>query len=203
VQVQLRSSPYGGITAVALLPEDLVVAQSAGAPVAALPAAASDSPNGDSGFRDFEEFTTRTQQMPTRPAIEPSPFDDGVAGASRPFGRAVVTGEPMVAPPPRLPPRRARREIIEPDTTKDDGLPRRVRQTNLARQLRDDPALSVSGEIATPPTPSRSPEEMRAMMTSFQSGLTRGRRDAEASDDGVGDRGVNDQPTTQPREGSK
>jgi signal transduction histidine kinase len=197
VKVQLRSSPYGGITAVALLPADLVVAQSAGTPVAALPAGESDSPNGTSGFRDFEEFTNRTQQMPTRPAIELSPFGEVTSGTSRSLGRAIVTGEAVIAPPPR----HARREIIEPGDN-DDGLPRRIRQTNLAPQLRDDSTLSSgpsTGEIATAAPPSRTPEEMRAMMTSFQSGLIRGRHDAEASANEFD----SDQSTTQTREGSK
>jgi signal transduction histidine kinase len=196
VKVQLRSSPYGGITAVALLPADLVVA--AGAAVAALPSAASAAPNGDSGFRDFEAFAARTQQMPTRPAIEPSPLGEGGSRTSSPLSRAVVTGEAIVGPP-----RHSRREVIEPGTTaKDDGLPRRIRQTNLAAQLRDDgasPSGAATGEIATAPAPDRSPDEMRAMMTSFQSGLIRGRRDAEASDDEPD----GDQPATPTREGSK
>ena len=74
-------------------------------------------------------------------------------------------------------PRHARQEVIEAPVS--DGLPRRVRQTNIAPQLRDE-SLAAAGEGPAFVASSRSPDELRAMMTSFQAGTTRGRRDADA-----------------------
>jgi hypothetical protein len=54
------------------------------------------------------------------------------------------------------------------------ALPRRVRQANLAPQLRDEVepvSDTASGE--------RSPEELRTMLSSIQKGWLRGRSDAE------------------------
>jgi len=51
-----------------------------------------------------------------------------------------------------------------------------VRQTSIVPQLRDQ----LSDDVAAEGAGSRSPEELRAMMSSFQAGMTRGRLDAEA-----------------------
>jgi hypothetical protein len=60
-----------------------------------------------------------------------------------------------------------------------DGLPRRVRQANLAPQLRRDPgaAADTPAQPAAPagPRPPRSPEQNRATMSAFQRGFTLGR----------------------------
>ncbi|GAA0827376.1 nitrate- and nitrite sensing domain-containing protein [Streptosporangium amethystogenes subsp. fukuiense] len=79
------------------------------------------------------------------------------------------SGGPGAALPPVLPP---------PDSSHTPGgLPRRVPQTHLAAPLQDD-------EVAAPVSPDddgadeRSPEMIRAAMTSFQLGTRRGRDDA-------------------------
>jgi hypothetical protein len=57
------------------------------------------------------------------------------------------------------------------------GLPRRVRQANLAPQLRDQPAPLPA---PTPePATERSPDEARALFSAFQQGARRGREDSE------------------------
>ncbi|SDT68821.1 sensor histidine kinase [Actinoplanes derwentensis] len=58
------------------------------------------------------------------------------------------------------------------DSLGDDGLPRRVRQANLAPQLRQ---VVVDPE---PTGPARSPEQARSLMSALQSGTRRGRVDA-------------------------
>ncbi|WP_433375915.1 sensor histidine kinase [Actinoplanes sp. CA-142083] len=58
--------------------------------------------------------------------------------------------------------------------TTEDGLPKRVRQANLAPQLRR-PAGALPDE---PTVPLRSPEQVRSIMSALQSGTTRGRIDA-------------------------
>jgi hypothetical protein len=86
------------------------------------------------------------------------------------------------APRPRSP-RHARPEVVEARETGGDGLPRRIRQNNLAPQLKETPPDAVTVEDATPAAPARSPEQLRAMMTSFQRGMNKGRRDADAATD--------------------
>jgi hypothetical protein len=56
------------------------------------------------------------------------------------------------------------------------GLPRRVRQANIAPQLRERPD---SKPLATPPVEERSPEEARAMFSAFQRGSLRGREESD------------------------
>jgi hypothetical protein len=55
-----------------------------------------------------------------------------------------------------------------------EGLPKRVRQANLAPQLRR-PAGALPDE---PTVPIRSPEQVRSIMSALQLGTTRGRIDA-------------------------
>jgi signal transduction histidine kinase len=80
--------------------------------------------------------------------------------------------EPVVAEPAAV------EEITEPigertgDILGEDGLPRRVRQANLAPQLR---APVVEPESTAP---ARSPEQVRSLMSALQLGTNRGRADA-------------------------
>src|SRR5262249_18609184 len=95
-----------------------------------------------------------------------------------------TTVEPEVLDAGPTLPRHARQEVIEaPLTGSSDGLPRRIRQTNLAPQLRDAPA--PADDETGPGT--RSPEDLRTMMSSFQAGTNRGRRDAETTDSSTED----------------
>ncbi|HEY0535378.1 MAG TPA: nitrate- and nitrite sensing domain-containing protein [Actinoplanes sp.] len=57
----------------------------------------------------------------------------------------------------------------------EDGLPRRVRQANLAPQLRHRPPAALPDEDTVPLRP---PEQIRAIMSALQQGTQRGRRDA-------------------------
>ncbi|MGC4854845.1 nitrate- and nitrite sensing domain-containing protein [Micromonospora sp. DT4] len=54
------------------------------------------------------------------------------------------------------------------------GLPVRVRQANIVPELRDDPAVTESDEEDVV----RPPEQVRRMMSSYQTGTRRGRTDA-------------------------
>jgi hypothetical protein len=86
--------------------------------------------------------------------------------------------------------RHFRQEVIE---AVDDGLPRRVRQREpapLPAGAGDSGAAdgtsgaSAEGsDVATQADDARSPDEIRAMMSSFQDGLARGRRAADEEDD--------------------
>ncbi|MFE9190884.1 nitrate- and nitrite sensing domain-containing protein [Micromonospora sp. NPDC007208] len=56
----------------------------------------------------------------------------------------------------------------------DSGLPVRVRQANIVPELRDDPAVSETDDEDVV----RPPEQVRRMMSSYQTGTRRGRTDA-------------------------
>ncbi|MEN3612775.1 nitrate- and nitrite sensing domain-containing protein [Plantactinospora sp. ZYX-F-223] len=72
-----------------------------------------------------------------------------------------------------------------------DGLPRRIRQKNLAPQLRNGPVAGPDRSAGSPGTAGatadgepdepqpRTAEQVRAVMAALQSGTARGRRDAE------------------------
>ncbi|MGC4811672.1 nitrate- and nitrite sensing domain-containing protein [Micromonospora sp. DT228] len=57
----------------------------------------------------------------------------------------------------------------------DSGLPVRVRQANIVPELRDDPAASETDDDEDVVRP---PEQVRRMMSSYQTGTRRGRTDA-------------------------
>ncbi|SNQ45986.1 Histidine kinase [Frankia canadensis] len=65
-------------------------------------------------------------------------------------------------------------------TTDADGLPKRTRRANLAPQLRREAAE----ERPVPLAAQRSPDEIRSMMSSFQSNFGRGLADGQDSNDG-------------------
>jgi signal transduction histidine kinase len=65
--------------------------------------------------------------------------------------------------------------LEEPGLSTEDGLPRRVRQANLAPQLRHRPPTPLPDEETVPLRP---PEQIRAIMSALQHGTQRGRRDA-------------------------
>ena len=77
-----------------------------------------------------------------------------------------------------------------PITVGENGLPRRVRQSSLAPQLRGHrTATQVSGSGERRGADPRSPDEVRATMAAFQNGWTLGRASAEAAaDDDPNDR---------------
>ncbi|WP_255597660.1 hypothetical protein [Micromonospora sp. RL09-050-HVF-A] len=78
----------------------------------------------------------------------------------------------------------------------DAGLPVRVRQANLAPELRDPP---TGGETGAGAAVRRAPEQVRQMMSAYQSGTRRGRTDAARLSEGTrsGDRSDDaDRPAT-------
>ncbi|MBE1487594.1 sensor histidine kinase [Plantactinospora soyae] len=219
VRVQLKESPYGGTTAVVLIPLDLVTDRSLD----------DDEPSGGStgqqlaistvggearrpsGPDDPDGHLPRRGRIPeprhglpsvpfaeplTRPGPPPAERNRGAIPAPRlgsTTGWAPPEVEPTPTPPPTPPeagPRPPTGEKSRPTadgparpTTASgraqltpSGLPVRVRQANLAPSLRDaDPRTEPEpvGEEAP-----RSPEQIRRLMSSYQSGTRRGRSDA-------------------------
>ncbi|WJK40215.1 nitrate- and nitrite sensing domain-containing protein [Solwaraspora sp. WMMA2056] len=191
VGVRLRPSPFGGVTAVALVPAELVVPESevpalpSGRPPTALTAV---RPDPDAADRPTPSATLGALMaaLPDSPggsvsptAPDPSTRSVSPAAPAHPPTVPAVPGVPTTQP--EVPPRQrpvslpTRRTGGAPATT-EDGLPRRVRQSSLAPQLRqppDDDAAQPHREA-----PQRSPGEVRALMSALQAGTARGRRAA-------------------------
>ncbi|MGC4856464.1 nitrate- and nitrite sensing domain-containing protein [Micromonospora sp. DT4] len=149
VRVRLGSPEAGGVTAVVLIPTDLITAEPpAGPDPASLPAAPAD----------------RRLARPVRRGTAPRPR------AGRAVSSSVVTSDPPILALPMGPTSDGSGGNSEPssDAAADDldGLPRRVR--------RRTPNAIPRSTAADTPSP-RSPEEVRRVMAALQAGTARGR----------------------------
>ncbi|MFF9624208.1 nitrate- and nitrite sensing domain-containing protein [Streptomyces griseosporeus] len=163
IRVHLRTSPYGGTTAVVLLPTALL----------------------HSGATERSGDRTAEARQPTerayaRVAAAPAPHEP-VATSDRP---ALVApprhpAEPPVpSPPPGV---TALRPHRTPDDAADTGradatddLPRRVRQASLAPQLRERLAQQPAPPAGPHGDDRRTPELVRDRMTAYRAGWARG-----------------------------
>ncbi|MFJ9347961.1 nitrate- and nitrite sensing domain-containing protein [Streptomyces sp. NPDC101237] len=156
IGVHLRTSPYGGTTAVVLVPKTLLH----GGP----PERSGRQAVGIRQVSAREHARVPGTDLPpaeapaARPAIAAThPVRTGVHPAPEPSPPGVTTLRPHRPP--------------HDSDTRDDDLPRRVRQANLAPQLRDpraeepEPARSAD---------ERTPELVRARMTAYRDGWARG-----------------------------
>ncbi|GHD28667.1 ATPase [Streptomyces violarus] len=157
VKVHLKTSPYGGTTAVVLLPTVLLHT-----------GATERSPGEAADARQPEEraYARVPDDTPLQDAV-PAPADR----------RALVAPVPAAAettshtPPPGVATLRLHRPQEQPEGSED--LPRRVRQASLAPQLRD------GRPEEPPPTPApqddeRTPEVVRDRMAAYRDGWARG-----------------------------
>ncbi|MER7891173.1 nitrate- and nitrite sensing domain-containing protein [Micromonospora sp. NPDC094482] len=150
------------------------VAQAGGADAGGLPTRARTAPAAEQGL------PTRARRGPDQqPALDGPTFPTGlpmalprpgVQDAPAPGTDAGAEGGPL--------PERA-----EQDRT-DSGLPVRVRQANIVPELRDDPAANAAEEDEDAIRP---PEQVRRMMSSYQTGTRRGRTDAARLLGGAGE----------------
>ncbi|MFF5969359.1 nitrate- and nitrite sensing domain-containing protein [Streptomyces collinus] len=189
VKVHLRTSPYGGTTAVVLLPTALLHTGAAGrAPEAAEPArqpgarAFARVPD-DTPLQDAvpAQADRRALVAPVPAAAEPEalrhadssyPTDSSYpADNSRHADGPRHQETPSQTPPPGVATLRLHRPPQQPEDS--DDLPRRVRQASLAPQLRDKrPEEQPS---APPPRDDeRTPELVRDRMAAYRSGWARG-----------------------------
>ncbi|MGN9788955.1 sensor histidine kinase [Nonomuraea sp. ZG12] len=165
VKVVLKHSPYGGTTVVVLLPQELVEVDAGPEP------ADTDSSPRLPRRTPTSATATTTRPVTERPATERNVRALKVAGSSRP------PQQPQPDPPQRIEKGAATEPTPEaPSVFTPGGLPLRVPQANLAAALRED------GPPTTPDLEDdddeRSPEEIRAMMGSLQSGTRLGRTEA-------------------------
>jgi signal transduction histidine kinase len=155
VRISLRPSPYGGTSAVVLMPSSIVV-----------PAAEADAPrppaappgNGETGpldLRSAERLALTGHRPP--PVTAPQ--------------QAVTAPSPRQAPPDG--PVRA----SQPSAGTYRGLPRRTRQASLSPHLKDGAAAGGrppgSGSM---PSGEHTPEQARDLAAALQSGWRRGRQ---------------------------
>jgi len=203
IQVRLRNSPYGGITAVVLIPSALVVDEPDGdarlgalrdrfaAGRAAVPA------NTGAGERADGDIV-RNEGIGAGSPTHAGPRRDRVNQRQRPR----ETAEPRVLEPLsgeqlETEKREVGRMIDEASATAErtvdvarpveaerrseavtftpSGLPRRVRQASLAAPLRNGGASTDESDEPA----ARPPEDIRKMMASYQKGTSRGRTAAD------------------------
>ncbi|QXJ20243.1 sensor histidine kinase [Actinomadura graeca] len=198
IRVQLQPSAYGGTTAIVLVPHALVVldedwrpalgevampepAVTATAlrpggmvtsPLPALPGPPSYTPPAEPPAAPAAPMPPMAPMAPTAPSAPPAPGSD-------PLGRFAGHTRPSPEDPPAS--NGASSEIT-------GRLPRRIRQRNLAPQLRKRPDRAQPEEQPDD-FDEPSPELSRDLMSSLQSGWLRGRD----TDDETGESGARDE----------
>ncbi|WP_051969382.1 sensor histidine kinase [Kitasatospora azatica] len=193
IRVSLRASPYGGTTAVVLIPRELLAEVPGGVTGPAPDGAPSAGPavpkqrdlvavaGGGAGRARHQRPVTGPQPagteasrtpggLPRRrsgqgPVLVPAPSGNGRhrrEDDEPEAGPASTAAAPAAVNPAAVDP--------AVDAVAGGLLPRRVRQANLAPQLKE-----VREPERPPAARERSPEEARAAFSSFQRGLSRGR----------------------------
>ncbi|QSI49517.1 sensor histidine kinase [Thermobispora bispora] len=159
IQVSLKTSPYGGTTAIVLIPRDLVI------------------DGGELRTPDAEAASREPRPAAVPPEPVPAPRqEEQLAGARRIAvvdAPEEVVSEPAqeVVPVPSAPePERP----TPPAAFTPSGLPFRVPQASLAPALAKDHIF----EEVDRDEDERSPEEIRRIMGAFQMGTKRGRSEA-------------------------
>jgi signal transduction histidine kinase len=177
IKISMRPSPYGGTTAIVLIPRNLVVTEADQAGEPSFGAAPGTVPRIKgrhatrslaSGSGDAEPATGPLTLAPSAAASWPGievPAMREPADATG-LGAAGLTG---AAPGPD--------GLSGLGFGDADGadLPRRIRQASLAPQLRDSPADAAPAPDLPDFLPAPAPEEARATMAAIQHGWQRGR----------------------------
>ncbi|MFJ2886350.1 nitrate- and nitrite sensing domain-containing protein [Streptomyces sp. NPDC087305] len=162
IKVHLRTSPYGGTTAVVLLPTALL---HGGALERAPRAAAED------GERAVEREYARVPTAPQHQESVPAPADRPALAATARASAAAAND----TPPPGVTTLRLHRPPEDSEGTEEsDDLPRRVRQAHLAPQLREQPTGEREQAPTAPRDEHRTPEVVRDRMAAYREGWTRG-----------------------------
>ncbi len=142
IAVTLRSSPYGGTTAIVLIPHDIVVREDA-----------------DAGPDDMADAET----VPDAELVQVG----STARPARPLLAARTVPAPATATAPAPATRASRPDGLTP-------LPRRVPQTNLVDELREDSAPAVEDDLED-----FTAERAASSLAGFQRGTLRARDDDE------------------------
>jgi signal transduction histidine kinase len=174
ILIHLRRSPYGGTTAIVLIPRVLVVTDTEGIEVPGRHADAADATGGvavEHGRNQLDGHDAGTR-APAPVGVESRPTSlENAEPSAAASGAALFEMPPVTEPTGSLD--RPASMTDGPETT-PSGLPFRVRQASLAAGLREaDPPEDPASDQA------RSPEQVRQMLASYQQASRRGRADAD------------------------
>ncbi|MET9855493.1 nitrate- and nitrite sensing domain-containing protein [Streptomyces sp. NPDC006450] len=201
VKVHLRMSPYGGTTAVVLLPNSLLqgaLTAAAPQPEEQVPAAPAREPVTEPARERFREPSqaigvvrdeVRGVPVPDRSPVPEEPRPSAVAPL-RPRGSAGAvprTPAPAVTAAPSGPSAASGPSAPSGPAASVTELPRRVRQASLVPQLREAPAPKPPAGVRGAEEPrGRSPEQARERMAAYRAGWVRGTQaSSEAGADGL------------------
>ncbi|MEV7344610.1 nitrate- and nitrite sensing domain-containing protein [Streptomyces sp. NPDC093544] len=160
IKVHLRTSPYGGTTAVVLLPTTLLHG-----------GAAERSPRRAGTERPAEREYARVSAAPEPDSVQAVTERPALVPPIQTAVETPANGSPE-NPPPRVTTLRLHRPPEEPEES--DDLPRRVRQASLAPQLREqrsEEPLEAAGDRTDD---QRTPELVRDRMSAYRDGWARG-----------------------------
>ncbi|NGO48729.1 sensor histidine kinase [Streptomyces ureilyticus] len=167
IAVTLRSSPYGGTTAIVLVPHDIVVREGPTPDAAAAGSGSAAALAGEAGVpaqRGPETRVARESEEDAEPAMALAESSTGTQGDDR----HSHTPSRVARPASGSGPGSSRRSGPPP-------LPRRVPQTSLADELRED---AVSAR-ADDPLEDFDAERAASSLSGFQRGTLRARDDGE------------------------
>lgn len=171
VKVQLRTSPYGGTTAVVLLPTALLQTALPPAEEQAAPQKASVERRDESERTSFgpgpRAVRPQNTAFPTPVAVPALESRTGPTAQVTSLRPRRAEGRDETGPAPRPP---------EGEKDDDETLPRRVRQASLVPQLREEPRPEPpsTGGPAEEAAAHRTPEQARDRMTAYRAGWVRG-----------------------------
>jgi len=208
VRVSLRRSPYGGTSAIALMPNSIVTPdtfsesglrpgtgdQPGGIQPGARPVPARIARPDLSGAAALGLTGRRAAQPlhgdapvgpPDSPAAAAAPGTPGVPATP---GSAAGGSDPATAGPDDLPGAGPPGPAEPGALATSAGLPRRTRQASMSPHLRDRPAAGTAGHLpgtARPPAApvTRTPERARDLAASVQHAWRRGREATPPGDD--------------------
>ncbi len=187
IRVTLRDSPFGGTTAIVMIPRELVVSE--------------ESYSADPAAGLANELAIQvTGRHAARLSAWDSPLSGGGVGTADPGQESHQNGS---AAPAIVPDQRSFSPDEAPDTAEHHyeaeaepqadardltelGLPRRVRQASLAPELADPQPHNGNGAEGGSPDV-RSPSETRDAFTALQRGWERGRAESEPESTWPGD----------------
>jgi len=172
IKVHLRTSPYGGTTAVVLLPTALLhskAAERSPAEGAEAARAAEAVDRERLAHREYARVSAeRDQESVPASAERPALVAPRAVAADRGTADRGTTD----TPPAGVTALRLHRPSEEPEES--DDLPRRVRQASLAPQLREQRSQEPAPATGRRADESRSPEVVRDRMAAYRDGWARG-----------------------------
>lgn len=175
IKVHLKASPYGGTTAVVLLPTALLHSETAPSPARTAHEAArsEEHPHARVPGAGQQETVSAPTARPALTSAVPAATRTTTSGRSAGapalrLHRSFDLPDPAEAP--------AQSDVPRPQQPagEPDDLPRRVRQASLAPQLRDGRPPEPTRPDPAHDDEQRTPEAVRDRMTAYRDGWSRG-----------------------------